>query len=100
MQRFYLPIILFILFLFEGTVMPMIIPTAWHSNVIVAPHFTFIVILFMAIYVSRHWALAYGLIFGMLHDFVYYGPMIGTYTFGMGLASYLIGLISYRSKAN
>jgi rod shape-determining protein MreD len=100
MHRYFLPVILYVLFLFEGTVMPLIIPSAWQSRIEVAPHFTFIIILFIAIYVSRHWALAYGLAFGMLHDIVYYGPMLGTYTFGLGLVSYLIGLISLRSKAN
>jgi rod shape-determining protein MreD len=100
MQRYFLPVIIYVLFLFEGTVMPLIIPSAWQSRIDVAPHFTFIIILFIAIYVSRHWALAYGLIFGMIHDIVYYGPMIGPYTFGFGLIGYLIGLISLRSKAN
>jgi rod shape-determining protein MreD len=100
MQRYFLPVILYVLFLFEGTVMPLMIPTAWQSRIDVTSHFTFIVILFIAIYVSRHWALAYGLVFGMLHDIVYYGPMLGTYAFGFGLISYLIGLLSLHSKGN
>jgi rod shape-determining protein MreD len=100
MQRYFLPVILYVLFLFEGTVMPLITPSAWQSRIDLSTHFTFIVILFIAIYVSRHWALAYGLAFGMLHDIVYYGPMLGTYTFGFGLVGYLIGLLSFYSKAN
>jgi rod shape-determining protein MreD len=100
MQRYLLPVILYVLFLIEGTVMPLIIPSAWQSRIEVAPHFMFVIILFISIYLSRHWALAYGLAFGMLHDIVYYGPMLGTYTFGLGLVGYLIGLISHRSKAN
>jgi rod shape-determining protein MreD len=100
MQRYFLPVILYVLFLFEGTVMPLMIPSAWQSKINVTSHFTFIVILFIAIYVSRHWALAYGLAFGMLHDIVYYGPMLGTYAFGLGLISYLTGLLSLYSKAN
>jgi rod shape-determining protein MreD len=100
MQRYFLPVILYVLFLFEGTVMSLITPSSWQSRIDVTSHFTFIVILFIAIYVSRHWALAYGLAFGMLHDIVYYGPMLGTYTFGFGLVGYLIGLLSLYSKAN
>jgi rod shape-determining protein MreD len=100
MQRYFLPVILYVLFLFEGTVMPLITPWAWQSRIDVTSHFTFIIILFIAIYVSRHWALAYGLAFGMLHDIVYYGPMLGTYTFGFGLVSYAISLLSLYSKAN
>jgi rod shape-determining protein MreD len=98
MQRYLLPVILYIVFLFEGTILPMIIPMSWQSRIGIAPHFAFIIILFIAIYVSRHWALAYGLGFGALQDIVYYGPMLGTYTFGMGLISYLIGMMALRSK--
>jgi rod shape-determining protein MreD len=100
MLRYFLPVILYVVFLVEGTVIPLIIPSAWQSRIDITSHFTFILILFIAIYVSRHWALAYGLAFGMLHDIVYYGPMLGTYTFGLGLVSYLIGLLSFYSKAN
>jgi rod shape-determining protein MreD len=100
MQRYLLPVILYVLFLFEGTVVPLMLPSSWQSRIDVTSHFTFIVILFIAIYVSRHWALAYGLAFGMLHDIVYYGPMLGTYAFAIGLISYLIGLLSFFSKAN
>lgn len=100
MQRYFLPVILYVLFLFEGTVMPLITPSVWQSKIDVTSHFTFIIILFIAIYVSRHWALTYGLAFGMLHDIVYYGPMLGTYTFILGLVAYLIGLLSAYSKAN
>jgi rod shape-determining protein MreD len=99
MQRYLLPVILYIVFLFEGTMLPMMIPASWQTRIAIAPHFAFIIILFIAIYVSRHWALAYGLGFGMLQDIVYYGPMVGTYTFGMGLISYLIGIMALRSKA-
>jgi rod shape-determining protein MreD len=98
MLRYALVLILYVVFLFEGYVMHMILPTAWLG--VVAPHFTFIMILFISIYVSRHWGLAFGLAFGMLHDIVYYGPMLGTYSFGMGLVAYLIGLMSQRSRAN
>ncbi|MEX2461498.1 MAG: rod shape-determining protein MreD [Paenibacillaceae bacterium] len=100
MQRYFLPVILYVLFIFEGTVMPLIAPAAWQSRIDVTSHFTLIVILFLAIYVGRHWALAYGLAFGMLHDIVYYGPMLGTYTFGFGLVSYLIGLLSLYFRAS
>jgi rod shape-determining protein MreD len=79
--------------------LPMMIPTSWLTRIAIAPHFTFVIILFIAIYVSRRWALAYGLGFGMLQDIDYYGPMLGTYTFGMGLISYLIGIMALRSKA-
>lgn len=100
MQRYLLPVILYVLFLLEGTVIPLMFPSGWLSRMDVSTHLTFVVILFFAIYVSRHWAFAFGLAFGMLHDIVYYGPMLGTYAFAMGLISYLIGLLSFYSKGN
>jgi rod shape-determining protein MreD len=100
MRHWMLILLLYVLFLMEGTVMKWVIPTVWQGNVAVSTHFTLIAILFIGLFVGRHQALVYGLGFGMLHDVVYYGPtMIGTYSFAMGLIGYLSGLVSLRSRA-
>lgn len=92
---------LFGIFVMEGSVMKWIIPAVWQERVIVSTHFALIVVLFISLYVNRHLALIYGLVFGLLHDIVYYGPtMIGTYSFAMGLVGYLTGLFSLRSRGN
>jgi rod shape-determining protein MreD len=98
MRRTWITLILIGLFLLEGTVMPWLLPASWQSEALVAPRFVFVVILYVALYSSRPLALAYGLIFGLLHDFVYYGPMIGTYSFSMGLSAYLVGLAFHRGQ--
>ncbi|MDF2927305.1 MAG: mreD [Paenibacillaceae bacterium] len=93
--------LLLLLFLLEGTVLKWVIPSVWQENISVSTHFTLIVILFIALYVNRHLALAYGLGFGLLHDVVYYGPaMIGTYSFAMAVVAYLAGLAANRSRPN
>jgi rod shape-determining protein MreD len=100
MKRTGLALLLFFIFLLEGTVLKWIIPDVWQTQVAVAPHFTLIVILFISLFLNRHWGLAYGLIYGMLHDIVYYGPMIGTYSFTMGLVGYAVGLMPMRSTGS
>lgn len=101
MQRLWLSLAMFGLFLIEGTIMKWIIPVVWQGQVSVSTHFTLVVVLFISIFVNRHLALAYGLAFGLLHDVVYYGPtMIGTYSFAMGISGYLAGLVTLRSRGN
>lgn len=92
MQRKWLILLLIVLFLIEGTVMPWIIPDAWQTRIV--PHFVFVVILFYAVYRHRYVGLGLGLIFGLLHDIVYYGHMIGVYSFSMGISAYLIGRLT------
>jgi rod shape-determining protein MreD len=100
MPRSRLTLLLFIAFLLEGTILKWIIPPDWQTHVMVTPHPVLILLIFIGISFNRYWSLAYGLSFGMLHDIVYYGPMIGTYSFAMGLVGYLIGLFASRLHAN
>jgi len=95
MRRTWITLILLALFILEGSVLPWLLPAVWQSRVLVAPDFVLIVILYLTMYVNRHLALVYGLSFGMLHDIVY-GPMLGSYSFSMGLTAYLIGLAFRR----
>lgn len=73
-----------------------LIPSTWQSSVHVTPHFTLVFIMFIGLFHHRHSALIYGLLFGLLHDFNYYGAMLGVYSFGMGLTGYLAGLAQRR----
>lgn len=94
-RKFILILLLFVLFIMEGTIIPWLIPGAWHTRVV--PHLAYIVILFFAVYESRHTALLLGLAFGLLQDVVYYGAIIGAYSFAMGFSCYMLGLI-FRSQ--
>lgn len=82
-----------VLFLIETTIFHWIIPLGWHQNLTFSPRFVLVVILLVALFMSRHFALVLGLVFGLLHDIMFYGYMIGPYAFGMGLVVYLVGLL-------
>lgn len=98
MQRYGYVLTLFLLFLLEGTLAKWMIPSAWQSDVVVAPHLVLIMVLYISVYSGRRQGLFYGFGFGLLHDIVYYGPMIGPYTITMAASAYLTGLIASRSR--
>ena len=100
MQRNWLTLLLFGLFLVQSTILKWLIPEMWQTGVKVAPQLTLVVVLLIGLYANRHVAMLYGLGFGLLHDIVFYGPMIGTYTFTMGLLGYLAGLIGLRANSS
>lgn len=97
MRRSVLVLLLFLLFIVEGTIMPWLLPDAWEMRII--PNLVFIVILFVTVYHHRHTALILGLTFGMLHDVVFYGRILGAHSFAMGVSAYLIGLIFQLPRA-
>ena len=82
---------LFLLFLIEGSVMPWLIPE--YELFQFEPHFVLVAILYAAIFLNRYYALFFGLLFGLLQDFIYYGHMIGLQSFSMGLIGYAAGLL-------
>ncbi|MCC2684984.1 MAG: rod shape-determining protein MreD [Paenibacillaceae bacterium] len=96
-RRSWITLLLFALFLLEGTVLPWLTPSDWQEKALVSPHLVLVAILYTSLYTNRHLALAYGIGFGLLQDFAYYGPMIGTNSFAMGLSAYMIGLLMRRT---
>ncbi|WNS43590.1 rod shape-determining protein MreD [Paenibacillus sp. MMS20-IR301] len=97
MRRSVLVLLLILLFMLEDTVLPWLMPDAWEMRII--PNLVFIVILFVTVYHHRHTALILGLSFGMLHDVVFYGRILGAHSFAMGLSAYLIGLVFQIPRA-
>ena len=96
LSKQWLWLLTFLLFIVQSTWVSWLIPESWQKQVYVAPHFTLIVTLFIGLFLHRHSALVYGLVFGLLQDFIFYGHMLGIYSFGMGLAGYLAGLMQRR----
>lgn len=90
-RKYILMLVLFLLFIVEGAIVPWLIPDSWQGRIV--PHLAYVVILYISIYDNRHHGLVLGLSFGLLHDIVYYGALIGAYSFAMGLSCYLLGLI-------
>ncbi|MNV40436.1 Rod shape-determining protein MreD [compost metagenome] len=97
MRRSVLVLLLFLLFILEGTILPWLIPDVWQMRII--PNLVFVVLLFVAVYHHRHTALILGLTFGLLHDVVFYGRILGAHSFAMGLSAYLIGLLFQIPRA-
>lgn len=97
MRRSVLILLLILLFLLEGTIIPWLMPDVWEMRII--PNLVFIVILFVTVYHHRHTALILGLSFGMFHDIVFYGRILGAHSFAMGLSAYLIGLVFQAPRA-
>ncbi|OWR30147.1 rod shape-determining protein MreD [Saccharibacillus sp. O23] len=92
-----LVLLLFVLFLFEGSVLPWFMPEAWSEHLM--PNLIFVCVLFVAVYRHRYAGMVLGAVFGMLHDVVYYGAMLGPYSFTMGFTAYVLGLIFQLPKA-
>ncbi|MCR8846251.1 rod shape-determining protein MreD [Paenibacillus sp. SC116] len=91
MNRNWMILFLLILFFIEGSVVPHLIPDGWYGRI--AVQFVFVVVLFHGVYAHRHTALLMGLGFGLLHDIVYYGQIIGPHSFTMGFLGYLAGYV-------
>lgn len=96
MKRHVIWLICLLLFLLQGTLLNWILPSSWQSSVHVSPNFVFVIVLYIALQLGRHQALVYGLLFGLLQDFIFYGHMLGVHSFAMGLTGYLVGLLQSR----
>ncbi|MVO99681.1 MULTISPECIES: rod shape-determining protein MreD [Paenibacillus] len=98
MIRNSLWLILMGLLILEGSLIHWLIPQNWQDIVQISSNFMLIIILYIGLYLNRHSALLYGLAFGMLHDFVYYGHILGVYSFGFGLIGYIAGMMPRRQS--
>lgn len=85
-------------FIIEGALMPWLIPASLADRLF--PHFNFVLVIYAAIFSSRHYALALGLGFGLLQDILYYGHAIGIHFFFMGIIGYGVGIIFERKRLN
>jgi len=89
-------LLILVVFIVEGSLVPWIIPASYGDRII--PHFTFVMVMFAALYGTRHLALIFGVVFGFLQDIMYYGHMIGTHFFIMGVIGYFTGLMLERRR--
>lgn len=96
-RKYVLILLLFVLFIIEGAIIPWLVPSSWETRIV--PHLVYTAILFFSVYENRHTGLILGLTFGLLHDIVYYGSMVGVYSFAMGISCYLLGLLSRTRQA-
>lgn len=83
--------LLFILFIFEGTVYQVFAPDFRGTDLLFIPRVLFMLILTAGIFRGRAFGTGYGILFGALFDIVY-SEVLGVYTFGFGLFAYLLSL--------
>lgn len=98
MSRHWIILVLALLFMLETAVVPWLIPPEWHMNIRIAPHLVLVGIVYAAVFFGRHYALVLGLVFGFVHDLIFYGHMIGLYMSGTGLIAYFAGLLFHRVR--
>lgn len=94
MKRSIIWWIMLLLFLLEGGLLPWLIPSGLQSQI--APHLVLVVVILCGFFAGRHFAMIAGLLFGFLHDILYYGYMLGVYAFAAGLTGYGAGLFPNR----
>ncbi|KHF40939.1 rod shape-determining protein MreD [Halalkalibacter okhensis] len=87
MSRFYIPTLLFLLLVIEGTLFQIVTPSHHDLDVTLVPRFLVVMIVFIGIHFGRYSSIVYGLVFGFIYDIVY-TQLLGVYMFGFGLIGY------------
>ncbi|UTR11235.1 rod shape-determining protein MreD [Evansella sp. LMS18] len=91
MRKYSLFLVLFVLFIIEGTVFQIFAPDQFGSDLLFIPRWSFMLIIFAGIFRGRGTGTLYGVIFGVMFD-VIYSSLLGIYTFAMGLLAYLLSI--------
>jgi rod shape-determining protein MreD len=92
MNRFFLPFLVFVVFVSESLFVNFIAVQPLFRQWIISPRFVMIVLIFMTVYLNRKQAMLYGAIFGMLYD-VAFTDILGVYMFGLPAICYVISQI-------
>lgn len=90
MKRRNINIILFLIFLIEGSIFRYLFPDITETGALVSPRFVLASIILISIFVDKKYALFLGLLFGLLYDLIY-GGVLGLYTVGMAGIGYFSG---------
>ncbi len=98
MIRFILSLILFFLFVLEGSFFQVFAPELFGMEIDLVPRFIVVIIVIIGIYYGRPTAILYGICFGLLYDAVY-TEILGVYMFTFGLVGYIFSL-EYRAIQN
>lgn len=84
-------IVLFVVFILEGTIYQIFAPDQYGVEYLFIPRWMFMLVLFTGIFRGRGYGLFYAIIFGVFYDIVY-SSVLGVYTFGMGVIAYLLSI--------
>jgi rod shape-determining protein MreD len=99
LRKFLLPLLFLFLFILESLFVEFLPAKIFGFERIFVPHFLFIAILFLTIFVEKKQGIIYAAIFGLLFDIVYV-EIIGIYFFLYPFISYLIYKLLEILQAN
>ncbi|WP_349408023.1 rod shape-determining protein MreD [Pseudalkalibacillus sp. SCS-8] len=99
MKRFLLPLLTYLLFISESTLMQLFIPQHMESDMVIIPRFVVVMVCFIGMYVSPMRGVTYGIVFGLLYDLIF-SDLIGVYMFSMGLTAYVTTFIARYFHGN
>lgn len=92
MKKLFLPLILFLLLIFEGGALEFLPAKIVSGNLYFIPHWVFLFLLLIAIFYDKEntgYAIIYAILFGLLIDIVYTG-VLGVYMFSYALVIYFV----------
>ncbi|MCM3715098.1 rod shape-determining protein MreD [Alkalihalobacillus oceani] len=93
MSRFYIPGLVFVLLIVEGTLFQLMTPT--HTDSVLVPRFLIVMVVLIGLHFGRQSSLFYGLAFGFCYDIVY-TQLLGVYAFGLAFIGYFFIFFSKR----
>jgi rod shape-determining protein MreD len=99
LRKFILPLLFLFLFILESLFVEFLPAKIFGFERIFVPHFLFIALLFLTIFVGKKQGIIYAAIFGLLFDIVYV-EIIGIYFFLYPFISYLIYKLLQVWQAN
>ena len=99
MKKFLLPLLFLFLLIFESIFVQYLPDGIFGKDRILVPHFLFVALLFLTIFVGKKKGVIYAAIFGLLFDVIYV-EIIGIYLFLYPFISYLVSKIMHIMQAN
>lgn len=102
MKRLYLPLLLFLLLVFEGVAIDFLPVNFIGAEIMIVPHWVLIFLILINIFYDQEttvYAIIYGVIFGLLIDVVYTN-VLGVYMFTYALGAYITHLLKRILQTN
>ena len=94
MRKLPFNLLLFLLFILEGTIFSYLSLDQYGFSVVLVPRFTLILIIFISMFYHRHYGLLAGIILGLLYDIIY-GKGIGVHMGGLAVIGYISGWLMH-----
>ncbi|WEG14052.1 rod shape-determining protein MreD [Pullulanibacillus sp. KACC 23026] len=93
MRAIFLFVVMFVLFLLQGTVFQIFTPEWFGYHFDAIPHLVLIGCCFISMFAGRSTGIKYAIVFGFLLDLTS-SNILGVYAFCLGLTTYLLGFLA------